>query len=995
MINKQARHIADMRNSRAVKFLPLSKIAKLYNGKSAKDLPEGNIPVYGSGGIIRYVNQAAHDGPSILIPRKGSLSNIFYVNGPFWNVDTIFYAVTKDCMNPKYLYHVLLAKHLDKLNQSGGVPSLTQAVLNEINIPVPSLSEQNKIARTLDSLERLESNLTTKLRAELNARQRQYTYYRNHLITANENGKQIHLGDIAAISTGFHDTKDAITEGKYPFYARGREPLRLNTYDFDETAIITAGDGVGVGKVFHFATGRYALHQRAYRIVPDKNIDPRYVYYSLLTSFPAYLNRVSVHSSVTSLRRSMLLNFPICIPPIQVQHRISSILDDYTALQNKALSGLQVEIKARRKQYEFYREQLLTFKELHAWTVKQHSHLSQPHYPQKVRSSPTSLQTEYQSEADLECEFIKLLESQAYEYVAIHTEQDLIENLRSKLEELNNIAFTDREWDRFFSTSIASNNDGIAEKTFRIQKDHIQILRRDDGSTKNIKLIDKENIHNNALQVINQYYMPRSQVSEHTTHRFNRYDVTILVNGLPLVHVELKRRGVNLRKAFNQIDRYQQETFWASSGLFEYVQLFVISNGTFTKYYSNSTRQLHIAQIQNQREKLRRQSLHGYEFTNWWADATNKRILDLHSFTRTFFAKHTILNILTRYCVLTVDGTLMVMRPYQIVATERILQRIVVSTNAHKLGTIKAGGYIWHATGSGKTLTSFKTAQLATQIEGVEKVLFVVDRKDLDYQTMREYDSFEKGAANSNTSTKILKRQLKDPSVQIIITTIQKLSNFIENNSHQQVYQRHVVIIFDECHRSQFGYMHKRITSSFKKYNIFGFTGTPIFAANSRSGNNSQLKTTEQVFGDRLHTYTIVDAIRDKNVLPFRIDYLNSVEVGHVTDDKVSGIDTERALLDNRRIYQIVKYTLEHFAQKTRRQDSYQHTTVTNVTEVVKSPRGTDEIKRPRRVKGFNALFATASIDSSTNKLIWRLTSDSRSEWFIHIPPILLNPTGY
>lgn len=579
--------------------------------------------------------------------------------------------------------------------------------------------------------------------------------------------------------------------------------------------------------------------------------------------------------------------------------------------------------------------------------------------------APTSLQTEYQSEADLECEFIKLLESQAYEYVAIHTEQDLIENLRSKLEELNNIAFTDREWDRFFSTSIASNNDGIAEKTFRIQKDHIQILRRDDGSTKNIKLIDKENIHNNALQVINQYYMPRSQVSEHTTHRFNRYDVTILVNGLPLVHVELKRRGVNLRKAFNQIDRYQQETFWASSGLFEYVQLFVISNGTFTKYYSNSTRQLHIAQIQNQREKLRRQSLHGYEFTNWWADATNKRILDLHSFTRTFFAKHTILNILTRYCVLTVDGTLMVMRPYQIVATERILQRIVVSTNAHKLGTIKAGGYIWHATGSGKTLTSFKTAQLATQIEGVEKVLFVVDRKDLDYQTMREYDSFEKGAANSNTSTKILKRQLKDPSVQIIITTIQKLSNFIENNSHQHVYQRHVVIIFDECHRSQFGYMHKRITSSFKKYNIFGFTGTPIFAANSRSGNNSQLKTTEQVFGDRLHTYTIVDAIRDKNVLPFRIDYLNSVEVGHVTDDKVSGIDTERALLDNRRIYQIVKYTLEHFAQKTRRQDSYQHTTVTNVTEVVKSPRGTDEIKRPRRVKGFNALFATASIEAA------------------------------
>lgn len=580
--------------------------------------------------------------------------------------------------------------------------------------------------------------------------------------------------------------------------------------------------------------------------------------------------------------------------------------------------------------------------------------------------APASNKAGYQPEANLERDFIRLLESQAYEYVQIHTERDLIENLRSRLEDLNHIKFTDQEWDRFFTTSISNNSDGIAEKTYRIQKDYIQVLRRDDGSNKNVALIDKKDIHNNVLQIINQYAVPGVAQGGSATYS-NRYDVTILVNGLPLVHIELKRRGVSIREAFNQINRYQRESFWADSGLFQYVQLFVISNGTFTKYYSNTTRQRHIAQIgyQSKKKRARSQTSNSYEFTSFWADANNEPIHDLQSFTRTFFAKHTILNILTRYCILTVDGTLMVMRPYQIAATERILQRILVSTNAHTLGTVRAGGYIWHTTGSGKTLTSFKTAQLATQMEDVGKVLFVVDRKDLDYQTMREYDNFEKGAANSNTSTKILKRQLEDPDARIIITTIQKLSNFVQNNPGHPVYQQHVVIIFDECHRSQFGGMHSLITDSFKKYNLFGFTGTPIFAANTQSEGNSQLRTTEQVFGDRLHTYTIVDAIRDKNVLPFRIDYLNSVEVGNVTDDKVSGIDTERALLDNRRIYQIVKYTLEHFAQKTRRQDSYQHTTVTNVAEVVKSPRGTDEIKRPRRVKGFNALFATASIEAA------------------------------
>lgn len=580
--------------------------------------------------------------------------------------------------------------------------------------------------------------------------------------------------------------------------------------------------------------------------------------------------------------------------------------------------------------------------------------------------APNSDKAGYQSEADLERDFIQLLESQAYEYVQIHTERDLIENLRSRLENLNHIKFTDQEWDQFFTTSISNSNDGIAEKTYRIQKDYVQALRRDDGSTKNVSLIDKKDIHNNVLQVINQYAVPGEGQGGSAPYS-NRYDVTILVNGLPLVHIELKRRGVSIREAFNQINRYQRESFWADSGLFEYVQLFVISNGTLTKYYSNTTRQRHIAQIghQNKRRRARRQTSNSYEFTSFWADATNEPILDLRAFTRTFFAKHTILNILTRYCVLTVDGTLMVMRPYQIAATEQILQRILVSTSAHTLGTVKAGGYIWHTTGSGKTLTSFKTAQLATQMEDVNKVLFVVDRKDLDYQTMREYDNFEKGAANSNTSTKILKRQLEDPDARIIITTIQKLSNFVQNNPGHPVYQKHVVMIFDECHRSQFGDMHSSITSSFKKYNFFGFTGTPIFALNSQSEGNSRLRTTEQVFGDRLHTYTIVGAIRDKNVLPFRVDYLNSVGVGHVTDGKVSGIDTEQALLDNRRIYKIVKYTLEHFAQKTRRQDSYRHTTVTNVAEVVKSPRAVEEVKLPRRVNGFNALFATASIEAA------------------------------
>lgn len=566
----------------------------------------------------------------------------------------------------------------------------------------------------------------------------------------------------------------------------------------------------------------------------------------------------------------------------------------------------------------------------------------------------------YQSEADLENEMIQLLQSQAYEFLQMKSEVELVDNLRAQLEALNSITFTDGEWESFFQNIIASKTDGIAEKTKRIQEDYIQVLTRDDGTSKNVTLLDKTNVHNNRLQVINQYEIGGGDGGAKYS---NRYDVTILVNGLPMVHIELKRRGVDIREAFNQINRYQRDSFWAGSGLFEYVQLFVISNGTLTKYYSNTTRAKHIAGDQKAKGK---KSSNSFEFTSWWADAKNKPIRELTSFVKTFFAKHTLLNILTRYCVLTVDGDLLVMRPYQIVATESIVQRIEISTNYKKLGTVEAGGYVWHTTGSGKTLTSFKTAQLASKLPSVDKVLFVVDRKDLDYQTMREYDRFEKGAANSNASTAILKKQLEDPTKKIIITTIQKLSTFIKANKGHEIYAGHVVIIFDECHRSQFGDMHTDITRAFKRYNLFGFTGTPIFSKNAGSGGNPQLRTTEQAFGEKLHTYTIVDAINDKNVLPFRIDYINTVKVGAVVDKDVEGIASEQALLDKRRVAGVVEYILKHFDQKTKRNVSgYEHTVVTNVAESVRSRRQVEAIRERKRVRGFNALFATASIEAA------------------------------
>jgi len=549
-------------------------------------------------------------------------------------------------------------------------------------------------------------------------------------------------------------------------------------------------------------------------------------------------------------------------------------------------------------------------------------------------------ETAYQSEAALERELIRLLLSQAYEYLPLTSEAALVANLRTQLEALNAITFTGAEWERFFAEKIAGANEGIVEKTVRIQEDHVQILKRDDGSTKNVVLIDKGAIHNNRLQVINQYEIAEG---EGGAARTNRYDVTVLVNGLPMVHVELKRRGVDIREAFNQIDRYQRDSFWAGSGLFEYVQLFVISNGTLTKYYSNTTRRQHLAEAAG--AKRASKTSHSFEFTSWWADAANRPIQDLPAFAKTFFAKHALLNILTKYCVLTADRMLLVMRPYQIVATERILQKIEIATNYRQLGTLAAGGYVWHTTGSGKTLTSFKTAQLASRLPSVDKVLFVVDRKDLDYQTMREYDRFERGAANSNTSTAVLKRQLEDPNARIIITTIQKLSNFISANKGHAIYAGHIVIIFDECHRSQFGEMHSAITKAFKRYNLFGFTGTPIFAENAGAGRPG-LQTTEQAFGEKLHTYTIVDAITDKNVLPFRIDYVNTIKLPeHITDEQVAAIDTERALLAPERIEQVVAYMLEHFDQKTKRAEHY-------------SLAG-------KRMRGFNALFATASIEAA------------------------------
>ena len=555
--------------------------------------------------------------------------------------------------------------------------------------------------------------------------------------------------------------------------------------------------------------------------------------------------------------------------------------------------------------------------------------------------------TSFQSEDVLEKELIKTLVEQGYERLNINSEDELILNLRRQLEKLNNYHFTDGEWDSFFTKVIANKNDYIIEKTRLIQEDYKQEITLDSGETRNIYLIDKNNIHNNSLQVLNQYVNNDGNYD-------NRYDVTILVNGLPLVHIELKKRGVDLREAFNQIERYQRDSFWAGSGLYNFIQIFVISNGTLTKYYSNTTREFH---INNQKKK----KSNSFEFTSYWADQKNNGITDLIDFAKTFLTKHTLLNVLTKYCVFTSEEDLLVMRPYQIVATEKILNRITIAYNNKFYGTLKSGGYIWHTTGSGKTLTSFKTSQLASKLDFIDKVLFVVDRKDLDYQTMKEYDRFKEGAANSNTSTKVLEEQLNDPNAKIIITTIQKLSQFIKKNENSNVFDKHVVFIFDECHRSQFGDMHKAIIKKFKKYYLFGFTGTPIFPENARTIKGIS-ETTEQIFGERLHTYTIVNAIADKNVLPFRYEYVGRVDIANnVKDEKIYNIDEEKLFDNQMRISLITNYIIDHFSIKTKTSESYVYSTLDNVIDVAKK-NNIEEIKSKKSINGFNSIFAVSSI---------------------------------
>ncbi|MBF1106435.1 MAG: type I restriction endonuclease subunit R [Solobacterium sp.] len=564
----------------------------------------------------------------------------------------------------------------------------------------------------------------------------------------------------------------------------------------------------------------------------------------------------------------------------------------------------------------------------------------------------------YQSEAALENEFIHMLKEQGYEYLSLHTEYELVINLRKQLEKLNNYSFTDKEWKQFLVESIANPNEGIKEKTRKIQEDYIQVLKRDDGTSKNIILLDKKDIHHNYLQVIHQYEVSK----EHGAKHDNRYDVTVLVNGFPLVHVELKRRGVPIREAFNQVERYQRDSFGTGYGLFEYVQIFVISNGTNSKYYSNTTRYNTGGNLAKSKKE---KTSNSFEFTSYWADAKNNIISDLIDFTRTFFARHTILNILTKYCVFTSEEMLLVMRPYQITATERIINRIEIATNYKKYGSAAGGGYIWHTTGSGKTLTSFKAARLATTLPYIEKVLFVVDRQDLDYQTMREYDRFEKGSANSNRSTAVLKKQLEDDNAKIIITTIQKLSTFVKKNPDHPIYQKHLVIIFDECHRSQFGEMHRAITKNFKKYHLFGFTGTPIFGVNAGAVRDPKLCTTEQAFGDQLHTYTIVNAINDRNVLPFHVDYIKTMDKDEgMKDEQVWDIDREKAYMAPKRISLVTEYILDNFDKKTYRGTrTYNFNKIMNIDEIASARLGAiKEIKQKQRINGFNSIFCVNSV---------------------------------
>ena len=530
------------------------------------------------------------------------------------------------------------------------------------------------------------------------------------------------------------------------------------------------------------------------------------------------------------------------------------------------------------------------------------------------------VQETYQSEAELEESMIKNLVLQGYEKYNGKTSNDLYKNLKIQIEKLNKVTFTEDEWKRFLTEFLDSQNDGMIEKTRKVQENHIYDFIFDDGHLKNIKIIDKKNIHNNFLQVTNQ-------VRQEGTHD-NRYDVTILVNGLPLVHIELKKRGVNLHEAFNQIHRYSKESFNAENSLYKYVQIFVISNGTYTRYFANTT-----AQNKNH-----------YEFTCEWADAKNRVIRDLEDFTATFFEKRTMLEVLTKYCVFDSNNTLLIMRPYQIAATERILWKIESSFQNRKAGKIEAGGFIWHTTGSGKTLTSFKTAKLATELDYIDKVFFVVDRKDLDYQTMKEYQKFKPDSVNGSKDTKELKRSIEKQDNKIVVTTIQKLNEFVKKNSNHEIYDKHCVIIYDECHRSQFGDAQKNIRKSFKHYYQFGFTGTPIFPENALG-----VETTAGIFGAQLHSYVITDAIRDEKVLKFKVDYndirpkFKSAE--SETDEKKIKAIEKKMLLHPERISEITEYILKVYNTKTHRNEQY-------------------DLKH-RRLIGFNAMFAVQSVEAA------------------------------
>jgi len=522
----------------------------------------------------------------------------------------------------------------------------------------------------------------------------------------------------------------------------------------------------------------------------------------------------------------------------------------------------------------------------------------------------------YQSEADLERELVQDLRNQGYEFLPdLKSTGAMLANVRVQLQALNDVQFTDQEWERFVETYLDRPSDSATDKTRKIHDDYIFDFVFDDGRIQNVYLVDKANVCRNKVQVIKQF----EQAGTHA----NRYDVTILVNGLPLVQVELKKRGVAIREAFNQIHRYSKESFNSDNSLFRYLQIFVISNGTDTRYFANTTK----------RDK------NSFDFTMNWAQADNSLIRDLKDFTATFFEKRTLLKVLLDYSVFDVSDTLLVMRPYQIAATERILQKIKSSFEGKTLSKPESGGYIWHTTGSGKTLTSFKAARLARDLDFIDKVFFVVDRKDLDYQTMKEYQRFSPDSVNGSESTAGLKRNLSKDDNKIIVTTIQKLNNLMKSEGDLPVYTQRVVFIFDECHRSQFGEAQKNLKRKFKKFCQFGFTGTPIFPENA-----SGAETTASVFGSELHTYLITDAIRDEKVLKFKVDYndvrpqFKAIETEQ-NEKKLTAAENRQALQHPERIAEISQYILDNFRRKTHRLYGDN--------------------------RGFNAMFAVSSVDAA------------------------------